>query len=211
MSGPIDGSVGSSGDVSGGFRIAGGNLLFTPPSAQSFSPGSWVPLEGSNGGTAGDENNLGGSRPGEHTGAFRSGPSIFVQHGSGAFPSQGENHGGEDQDSGPTGTSKRARSPLGRSAGEYYQPPPQQDERSKSPGEGRAPFRRSTGVPREGPRVGTGGNNIPVGVDPNTWNSFLEFQKYLQGNATKTEGRRVVLDEKYFRRIKPLKEQVRCL
>ena len=128
-----DGAVGSLGDHSGGFRIAGGNLLFTPSGAQSFSPGSWVPLGGHNPNPppAGEQNDFGGGHSGDHVGAFRSGPSIFAQHGSGANPSQGEDHGGQDRD-GPNGPSKRARSPSGRPAGENHQPPPQllvKDER----------------------------------------------------------------------------------
>ena len=71
--------VGSAGDVTGGFRIVGENLLFTPPNAQAFTPGSWVPLGSPNGGAAGEENGLGSSPAGDHVGAFRSGPSIFAQ------------------------------------------------------------------------------------------------------------------------------------
>ena len=80
--GTEEGTVGSSGDTSGGFRIAGGNLLFTPTGAQTFSPGSWVPLGSPSMAPPGEANEFNGGQFGDHLGAFRSGPSIFAQQKS---------------------------------------------------------------------------------------------------------------------------------
>lgn len=77
---PNGDQVGSAGDQTGGFRIAGENLLFTPTNATSFTPGSWVPLGSPAQGAQGNENDFGVGQSDPHAGAFRNAPSIFVQH-----------------------------------------------------------------------------------------------------------------------------------
>ena len=188
--------IGSDGDRTGGFRI-------TSTDPQAFSPPSRAPA-GSPAPAAGEGNGLGPEQGEAHTGVNRDAPSIFVQHGSGAGSAMGQNlnSGAEvqtgDGDVNPNGQAKR-----GRTAGESSRPPPQYDERSFSPGDRKRNYRESSNGPEYASRAGAGANNIPVGVDSGVWSSFLEFQKYQQGNATRNEVRKVVLDEKYFRRIKP--------
>ena len=176
------GEVGSVGDTSGGFRIAGDPTVFAP---------------------AGVGNDFHGVDAGIHVGVHRSSPSIFVQHGSGAGSAGDTASAG----AGDNGAGEGSRPKRGRSAGESSHSPPRGPERAAPtedrPSNFRSNSRGPTGNERGPfPRAGAGANNIPVGVDPNIWLNFLEFQKFMGGNMSRQETKRVVLDEKYFRRIK---------
>ena len=97
------GEVGSAGDTSGGFRIAGDRLLFTPTNPLVFSP-------------AGVGNDFGAGHSDPHAGAFRSAPSIFVQHGSGAGPQTEQDTASAGAARGDQQPSRRTTVPVKKAA-----------------------------------------------------------------------------------------------